>query len=223
MSPNEYSRMQSARKWNLRKLQAMFQVMKQPPSSLLPLLRSPFQGELLAWLFLHPDVEYAQVELAKRFGVSPSSVTREVDRLGAAGLVVTRRTGNMRMVRADTDVAVARPLTELLALTYGPTAVLGEQLSGVDGIEDAYIYGSWAARYSGEPGRVPNDVDVLVIGSADEDDLYDAARSAERQLGREVSIRRLSRDEWESSQGDPFLETVKTRPLVRLKIDEGKR
>ncbi|WP_188195777.1 MarR family transcriptional regulator [Nonomuraea sp. SYSU D8015] len=197
--------------------------MKQPPPSLLPLLRSPFQGELLAWLFLHPEVEYPQIELAKRFEVSPSSVTREVDRLAAAGLVVTRRTGNMRMVRADTDVAVARPLTELLALTYGPAAVLGEQLSDVDGIEEAYIYGSWAARYSGEPGRVPNDVDVLVIGSADEDDLYDVARDAERQLGREVNIRRLSRDEWQSSQDDPFLKTIKARPLVRLKIDEGKR
>ncbi|WP_449060748.1 MarR family transcriptional regulator [Planomonospora algeriensis] len=194
--------------------------MKQPPSVLLPLLRSPFQGELLAWLFLHPGEEYAQIELAKRFEVSASTVTREVDRLAAAGLVVTRRIGNLRMIRADTDILVARPLTELLALTYGPVAVLGEQLSEVGAVEEAYVYGSWAARYSGEPGRVPNDVDVLVIGAADEDDLYDAARAAERRLGREVNIRRLSRDDWESSTGDPFLETVRSRPMVRLKLDK---
>ncbi|MEV6158173.1 ArsR family transcriptional regulator [Nonomuraea sp. NPDC052129] len=198
----------------------MFQFMKQPPSVLLPLLRSPFQGELLAWLFLHPGAEYAQVELAKRFDVSASTVTREVDRLAAAGLIVERRIGNLRMIRADTDVVVARPLTELLALTYGPVAVLGEQLSGVVGVEEAYIYGSWAARYSGEPGKVPNDVDVMVVGAVDEDDLYDAARAAERQLGREVNMRRLSRDDWESSVGDPFLETVRSRPYVRLKIEK---
>lgn len=198
----------------------MFQVMKQPPPVLLPLLRSPFQGELLAWLFLHPGEEYALIELAKRFDVSASTVTREVDRLAAAGLVVERRIGNLRMIQADTDVVVARPLTELLALTYGPVAVLGERLSGVAAVEEAYIYGSWAARYSGEPGRVPKDIDVLVVGAADEDDLYDAARSAERQLGREVNIRRLSRDDWESSVGDPFLETVRSRPLVRLKIEK---
>ncbi|MFG6196838.1 MarR family transcriptional regulator [Nonomuraea sp. JJY05] len=195
--------------------------MKRPPPVLLPLLRSPFQGELLAWLFLHPGEEYSQVELATRFKVSPSTVTREIDRLAAAGLVVTRKAGNMRMVSADTNVVVARPLTELLALTYGPVAVLGEQLAGIAGIEEACIYGSWAARYSGEPGRVPNDVDVLVIGTADEDELYDAARAAERQLGREVNIRRLSREEWDSSERDPFLETVKARPLVRLTIGKG--
>jgi DNA-binding transcriptional ArsR family regulator len=199
----------------------MFQFMKQPPSVLLPLLRSPFQGELLAWLFLHPDEEYAQIELAKRFDVSASTVTREVDRLSGAGLIVERRVGNLRMVRADTDVVVARPLTELLALTYGPSAVLGEWLADVAGVEKAYIYGSWAARYSGEPGRVPRDVDVLIIGDVDEDDLYDAARAAERRLGREVNMRRVSRAAWEASAGDPFLDTVRSRPLVQLKIDRG--
>ncbi|MEV7012522.1 hypothetical protein [Streptosporangium sp. NPDC051022] len=160
------------------------------------------------------------IELAKRFDVSASTVTREVDRLAAAGLLIERRIGNLRMIQADTDVVVARPLTELLALTYGPVAVLGERLSEVAAVEEAYIYGSWAARYSGEPGRVPKDVDVLVVGAADEDDLYDAARAAERQLGREVNVRRLSRSDWESFVGDPFLETVRSRPLVRLKIEK---
>jgi hypothetical protein len=115
------------------------------------------------------------------------------------------------MIRADTDVVVARPLTELLALTYGPVAVLGEQLSDVVCVEEAYIYGSWAARYSGEPGKVPNDVDVMVIGAVDEDDLYAVARARDRQLGREVNMRWLSRDDWESSAGDYFLETVRSR------------
>ncbi|WP_433431487.1 helix-turn-helix domain-containing protein [Nonomuraea sp. CA-141351] len=61
----------------------------------------------MAWLFLHTGQEYPQVELARRLEVSPSAVTREVDRLAAAGLLVTRRVGNMRMISADTDVVVA--------------------------------------------------------------------------------------------------------------------
>ncbi len=194
--------------------------MKQPPSVLLPLLRSAFQGELLAWLFLHPEQEYPQVELARRFEVTPSAVTREVDRLVAAGLVKERRLGNLRLIGADAEVVVARPLTELLALTYGPVAVLPELLDDVPGVDEAYVYGSWAARYSGEPGGVPRDLDVLVVGEADEDDLYDVAREAERRLGREVNIRRMSRSSWESADADPFLESLRSRPLVRLKLAE---
>ncbi|MFC0551036.1 hypothetical protein ACFFHJ_09100 [Planotetraspora thailandica] len=158
------------------------------------------------------------MELARRFKVSPASVTREVDRLADAGLVNDRRMGNLRFVSAATETPIARPLTELLALTYGPTAVLPDLLVGIPGLEDAYIYGSWAARYSGEPGGVPRDIDVIAVGDADEDDLYDAARRAERRLGREVNIRRVARAVWESTDEDPFLDAVRSRPLVRLSI-----
>jgi hypothetical protein len=42
---------------------------------------------------------------------------------------------------------VSRPLTDLLAVTYGPLPVLTDLLSEVAGVDQAYIYGSWAARY----------------------------------------------------------------------------
>jgi len=187
-------------------------------SQLLPLLRSPFQGELLAWLFLHPDDEYSATELARRFGVSQPTASREADRLVEAGLIDERRTGNLRLLRANTDTVIARPLTDLLAVTFGPSAILGDLLSRVPGVDEAHIYGSWAARYRGEPGAVPRDVDVLVVGAADDDDLYDAARVAERQLGREVNIRRVAAATWREPADDPFLASVRSRPTVPLDL-----
>lgn len=88
---------------------------------------------------------------------------------------------------------MSRPLTDLLAVTYGPLPVLTDLLSGVEGVGQAYIYGSWAARYLGEPGPVPQDVDVLAVGTASDDDLYEAARQAEVRLGREVNISGVAR------------------------------
>ena len=194
--------------------------MKQPSSLLLPILRSPFQGELLAWLFLHPEQEFPLTELARRFKVSRATVMREADRFISAGLVADRRQGNLRFIRARTDSVVAAPLAELLAVTYGPVAVLGEVLASVPGIDEVYVYGSWAARYRGGAGDVPRDVDVLVVGSADDDDLYAAARAAERQLGREVNMRQVSATAWRRSASDPFLGSVRSRPLVRLEVAE---
>lgn len=185
---------------------------------LLPILRSELQGELLSWLFLHPEREFPLVELARRCGVSPSAVTREADRLVAAGLVSERRQGNLRLLRARVDSVVAGPLAELLAVTFGPRAVLGELLARVPGVEEAYIYGSWAARYRGQPGDVPRDVDVLVIGDADDDDLYEVSRNAERTLGREVNIRRVSQQLWQHPGDDPFLAAVRSRPIVTLDL-----
>jgi DNA-binding transcriptional ArsR family regulator len=185
-------------------------------SQLLPLLRSPLLGELLAWLYLHPDTSYSLTELANRFGVSQSTVSREADRLAETGLVRQHRRGNLRLLRADPDHHLARPLTELLMLTYGPAALLADLLPQLDGVDEAYIYGSWAARYAGEPGPPPRDVDLLIVGDADEDDLADVARAAERLLGREVNVHRVTGAAWRSLGDDPFLASVRSRPLYPL-------
>ena len=189
---------------------------------LLPLLRSQTQGDLLALLFLHPNDEYSLTDVARHIDVTVPGVHHEVTRLIQAGLILDRRVGNNRMVRADTSTVLAGQLTDLLAVTYGPRPVLSDVLRGVAGIEQAYIYGSWAARYSGVPGPVPNDVDVLVIGTADIDELEDAVRLASGQLHRDVNIRRVSADTWartkRGQESSAFLATVSGGPLITLDI-----
>jgi predicted nucleotidyltransferase len=193
--------------------------MRTSPPALLPLLRSQVQGDLLALLYLHPDREYSLTDVAGMIGASVKAVHQEASRLTAAGLISDRRHGNLRLLRAVTDSLLARPLTDLLAVTYGPLPVLSDALAGLPGIEEAYIYGSWAARYHGEPGPIPADVDVLVVGTPDPDDLEDVAENAEQRLRRPVSIRRVRPRTWhEPDPGDPFLTSVRSRPLVRLHL-----
>lgn len=194
---------------------------------LLPLLRSQVQGDLLALLFLHPEQEFSLTEVARLSDVTLSSVHHEVTRLQQAGLVRDRRVGNTRLVRADTSSLLSGPLTDLLAVTYGPRPVLSDALRGVPGVQRAYIYGSWAARYSGVPGPVPNDIDLLVVGTADLDDLEDAVRPASERLRREVNVRRVAPTTWARAEGgqdaSAFLATVAAAPLVALDLDTDDR
>jgi predicted nucleotidyltransferase len=193
--------------------------MENNPSWLLPLLRSRVTGALLALLYLHPDRDYTLTEAGHAIGASPKVMSTETDRLVKSGLVREARRGQARLIRAETGGPVSRPLTDLLAVTYGPQPVLADLLSGVAGVEEAYIYGSWAARYLGEPGPVPHDVDVLVVGTADQDNLYDIAREAEGRLGREVNINAVSPKYWEApDRADSFMRHVRERPLVELEL-----
>src|SRR6266568_9160060 len=112
-----------------------------PP--LLPLLRSRVQGDLLALLYLHPDRDYSLTEAAALIGVSVKSVHTEASRLIASGFVSDSRRGNVHLIWAVTDSPVSRPLTDLLAVSYGPLTVLNDLLANVDGITHAFIYGSW--------------------------------------------------------------------------------
>ncbi|SRR6266571_713223 len=193
--------------------------MRTPASPLLPLLRSRAQGDLLALLYLHPEREYSLTEAANLIGVSVKTVHTEASRLVASGFIADSRRGNVRLLRAATGTPVSRPLTDLLAVTYGPLPVLADLLAGAPGVGAAFIYGSWAARYQGEPGPVPLDIDVLVIGTADRDDLDDIARAAQDRLGRPVSIRRLNAGAWAApGPDDPFLASIRQRPLVEIPI-----
>jgi DNA-binding transcriptional ArsR family regulator len=182
-----------------------------------PLLRSDVQGNLLAELLLTPARERTLTELTDAVGVTMPTVHREVDRLVTAGFLTERRSGRNRYVRANLEHPLYLPVRQIIEYAYGPRAVLPRLLAPVDRIDDAYVYGSWAARMNGEEGADPADVDVLVVGQPDRADLYDVAAAAQSQLGREVNIRSVSRDRWEAAD-DPFLQTVKSRPLVRLEL-----
>ena len=124
---------------------------KASPPPLLPLLRSRLQAEILTLVLLGPEEEWSLTGLATRTGASVSSVQREITRAEQAGVVRSRRLGNVRLVKAA-DSPLTAPLTELLLRSFGPRQVLAEELEGVEGVQGAYLFGSWAARYAGEAG-----------------------------------------------------------------------
>jgi len=183
----------------------------QPPP-LLPLLRSRLQADMLTLILLNPGEEWTLSELASRIQATVSSVQREVVRAEQTGVITSRRLGNTRLVAAARS-PLTGPLTELLLRSFGPRQVLAEELAVVEGIDDAYIFGSWAARYAGQPGRPPADLDVLVIGDPDRDALDEAAQHASERLAREVNVT-IRSAQWWCSGGDGFHSEINRRPLV---------
>lgn len=108
-------------------------------------------------------------------------------------------------------------MEKIVLHSYGPRHVIQHALEHVHGVEEAWVVGSWAARYHGEAGEPPGDIDVLVIGNADADDVWDACTDAGRRLGRDVNARIASAERWDAGT-DPFLAALKDRPLVRLDV-----
>jgi hypothetical protein len=51
-----------------------------------------------------------------------------------------------------------------IVATYGPPAIIAEDFADLHGADAVLLYGSWAARYLGTPGRTPNDIDFVVHG-----------------------------------------------------------
>ena len=191
---------------------------RHPAPALLPILRSQQQGEILALLLGDPDLELSLTEIAQRTGAPHPSVHREILRAEQAGLVTTRKIGNTRLVRANTDSPYYAGLADVLTRAFGVPSVLAEALQPVKGVAEVWIYGSWAARHAGQPRQRPvGDIDVLVLGKPDRDQLYDALSQAEKHLGRPVQA--TIRDTgWLDTGTGSFHQAVTSRPMLRLAL-----
>ncbi len=194
---------------------------RSPAPSVLPILRSQQQGEILALLLGDPGLELSLTQLAERTGAPHPSVYREIQRAEQAGLVTSRKVGNTRLVRADTASPYYTGLADVLTKAFGVPAILGPLLQPVRGISSAYIYGSWAARHEGQAGQRPvGDIDVLILGEPDRDKLYEALSAAEQRLGRPVQAT-IREPGWLRDGSGSFHATVTSRPLLKLALGES--
>jgi DNA-binding transcriptional ArsR family regulator len=201
------------------KMKSIFQTVdRRPAPSLLPILRSQQQGEILALLLGDPDRELSLTEISHITGAPHPSVYREVQRAEQAGLVTTRKIGNTRLVRADTASPYYAGLADVLTRAFGVPRVLVAALQQVSGVETAYLYGSWAARHAGQPGLRPiGDIDILILGQPDRDKLYDVLGTVESRLGRPVQATIRDAD-WLDSGSGSFHDSVTSRPLLQLAL-----
>jgi predicted nucleotidyltransferase len=151
-------------------------------------------------------------------GVSEAAVSREVTRLVAIGAASERRAGNQRIVGPGRDSQLTHHLAGLLRATVGPEVVLRRLLADRDDLVRAAIFGSYAARAAGEPGPVPGDVDLLLIGDIPFEDAYDLAHQASIETGMEINPVVRTVAEWEADETS-FAAQVDRGPTIELLED----
>lgn len=93
----------------------------------------------------------------------------------------------------------------------GPEPLLRAALSEIDGIETAFIFGSWADPHQ----TAPQDIDLMVIGDPDIGQVYDSVSEVEGEVGRPINVVIRSREEWANAEG-AFERAVQRRPKIEL-------
>ena len=190
--------------------------------SLLPVLRSRGQAEILCAVLTNPNREWTLGELAKVSGQSLPTVQREIERAEAAALVESRRLGRQRLVKAGPS-PIAIMLANLLLMSYGPRFVIAEEFAGIKGIVHLFIFGSWAARYEGVEGFPPQDIDVLVIGNVDYSEVTNASIAASKKLQIDVNPSIQSHTWWKNKTGSGFRKEIDRRPIVEIEVRGAKQ
>lgn len=183
---------------------------------LLHLLFPQVRAELLRLLFADAAREMHGRDLARQSGLNAKTVQDELEKLGAADLVTSRRDGNRRYFRANANHPVFVDLQQIVLKTAGLREVLANALAPVDGIAAAFVFGSLADG----AGKASSDIDLLVIGDASLRKLAAPLRAAGQVLGREINPVTMSAAEFKQGRKkNPFLVDVMGKPKLFVKGD----
>lgn len=180
-----------------------------------------YRRRVLGLLLLHPDESLHGREIARRTGLPPGTLTRELKRLADVGLLNCERRGNQLAYSANPESPIFEELAGILRKTSGLADVVAEALEPLtDSIDVAFIFGS-VARGTETQG---SDVDLMIIGSVDFGVVVDALHLAQRQLSREINPKVFTGRDWRNRlQGrDPFLrEVVAGKKLFLVGGEDG--
>jgi len=183
-------------------------------------LASPAFARLVVHFALHGHEPVHVRALQRRTGLSMSSLARELQRLGSLGLV-GREGGRGRVQYRAVDTPAWGTLRLLIRDFAEPAEVVEEAIAGVQGIEAAFVYGSFARG----DARADSDVDVLVVGEVPaEAQLGRKAAEASLLLGRPVEVRAYTPEKLKRqiAAGNAVLRRILTGPKRWLVGDEAR-
>jgi predicted nucleotidyltransferase len=177
-------------------------------------LRSKARQRLLAYYFANPTARRHLRDLADRLSVDPSNLSKELGRLERDGLFQSEVSGRQKYFELNREYPLFNEVRSIVAKTIGAVPLIAQCLRKIEGIDEAYLYGSFA-RNQQDAG---SDIDVLVIGVPGNELLAESVRKLEKQLGREINYTVLTRRELESrrERKDAFLEDVWHNKRVSL-------
>jgi predicted nucleotidyltransferase/predicted transcriptional regulator with HTH domain len=177
-------------------------------------LRSQLRRQLLSYYFTNPSARHHLREVAQRLNIDPSNLSKEFQRLEREGLFRSEVNGRQKYFQLNRQYPLFDEVRKIVTKTIGAAPLISESLKKIEGIDEAYLYGSFARNQQ----VAASDIDVLVIGTPREEVLAQTARRLERQLGREINYTVLTPKEFRSRRArkDAFLENVWQNERIRL-------
>jgi len=163
------------------------------------------RGAVLSVLYGHVGKGFYLRQLARLTDIALGPVQREIRQLVEAGLVTRKTVGAQTLYSANQKSPVFREIKSLVNKTVGMRDILAAALDPLrERINLAFVYGSVARSRETEN----SDVDLMIVGKVDFDEVIAGLAGAEKTLNREVNPNVYSIREFGKKVRGNFLKTV---------------
>ncbi len=176
-------------------------------------LRAKETKAVLGYLFLHEDAELYVNEMARKFSLDDGNLSRKLKALAGEGILKCRDSANACYYSLNREYPLFKEYRGIVLKTIGFEQKLREAVSGVQGVEQAFIFGSYAKGTM----DAASDIDLLVVGRHDTLALQSAITGLQKEMDREINLISMGSKEYkEKLKKDPFLKSLAGKKKIRL-------
>ncbi len=161
------------------------------------------RAELLRLFFTNPEQSFYMQEIGRILSKKPGNFQRVINNMEKEGILISERKANARYFKVNKEYPLFEELKNIVFKTFGIIGAVKAALQKTGGVEYAFVYGSYAKAKD----NYLSDIDLIVVGKCDEDNLIKEFDRLEGLLKREINYklytaRGLKKD---IKQNEPFL------------------
>lgn len=174
------------------------------------------QQRVLSLLYGRPEQTFYLNEIVRLAAVGKGSVSRELEKLCAAGLLTVSRQGNQNHYQANANNPIFNELKAITQKTFGVVDIIKAALvSLLPKLSRSFIYGSVAQGTE----HAGSDIDLMLVGDdISYSEVMDLLAPAEKQLGRTINPTLYTVAEFtdRKTNHQPFIQRVMEQPKLWL-------
>ena len=187
--------------------------------SFTEITKSRLRQKLLSYFFANSQMDLYVREAALLLKEDAGNLSKELSRLEKDGIFISNTRGKQKYFSLNKEYPLFEELRSVISKTIGIEASLKKVMATDPGIKIAFIYGSFAQ----DKETNTSDIDLLVIGEPNENNLMDKIDVLEKNLGREINYTIYSEKNFSNKikSKSSFILNIIKRPKIILKGNLG--
>ncbi|MBI5151913.1 nucleotidyltransferase domain-containing protein [Candidatus Peregrinibacteria bacterium] len=181
----------------------------------MPLKFTKNQTLILGIFFNNPEKSYYFREISRIINKPPGFFQRDISGLVNDGILESYFQANSRFFKLNKNYPLYKELKSIFFKTIGIEGTLKSELKKLKNISKAFIYGSFARGQE----HKDSDIDLMIIGSPNQDKLMDLMNKLESKFEREINYTLMSEKEFQKKfkkNLSSFLKNVLKQKRIEL-------
>ena len=155
-------------------------------------LRSEIAKKILNYFFINPRENLYVNELLRKLSLDKRNLVKKLRELEKEGILKSQTRGNLRLYSINKSYPLYKEYEKIVLKTVGLEDKLKKIIREIPGINEAYIYGSYAKNKM----DTHSDIDLLVVGSHKIILLQSRLNKLQKEIEREINIVNMDQREF---------------------------